>query len=278
MVRTYGRNLIYMIVRRFWQLLLVFAVSGSLVGCAGHAPQKVQGHAAVPKRVVILMYHHIADLPATASARQRRWTLSPKSFSEQMEWLAKQRFHPVSMAQVTAYLKHGVPLPPKPIVLSFDDGWKDHYTVALPILKKKNLVGTFFIITNSVGHSAYLNWEELLELSAAGMDIQSHTREHSDLTKLSDQAVLDEIAGSKKDLEDRLNTEVNVLAYPYGRYNRRVVDLTKRAGFENAVTVYGVNGGYVYLLDQTYVMPRIDVGHNMTIESFSRMIDRFSAL
>lgn len=195
--------------------------------------------------VPILLYHHIQDLPAGASAQLRRWSLTPKKFEAQMDWMVQQGFSTVTMAQLTAHLKHGTPLPSNPIVLSFDDGWKDHYTVVFPVLKKHNFVGTFFITVGSVGHSAFMNWKELGEMSAAGMDIQAHSMTHPHLDQLPYEKAFHEVVESKKTLEKHLNKPVVVFAYPFGGYNANVLKMVKRAGFESAASVSGLNHGFI---------------------------------
>ena len=126
------------------------------------------------QNIPILLYHHIKVVPTNASAAMRRWSLSPKGFEAQMNWVVIHGFHTITMEELIGHLKHGLSLPPKPIVLSFDDGWKDNYSVVFPILKKHKFVATFFIITDSVGHSAFMNWGQILQMSVAGMDIQEH--------------------------------------------------------------------------------------------------------
>ncbi|MFA5363446.1 MAG: family 10 glycosylhydrolase [Candidatus Omnitrophota bacterium] len=230
-----------------------------LTGCA-----HVSGYSrdiASEKRadVPILLYHHIADLPAGAGRAQRRWTISPEKFDAQMGWVAQHGFHPVTMAQLNAYLKHGLPLPYKPIVISFDDGWKDQYRNAVPILKKYNFSATFFIITDSVGHSDYMNWEQVREMSDSGMDIEPHSHTHSRLSVLPPEQAWREISGSKRLLEDNLHKPVSVFAYPYGSYGEDVISMVKDAGFDSAVTVNGLNGGYLFRADRSYVLSRYAV-------------------
>jgi uncharacterized lipoprotein YddW (UPF0748 family)/peptidoglycan/xylan/chitin deacetylase (PgdA/CDA1 family) len=196
---------------------------------------------AVRADVPILLYHHIT---------------APEKFDKQMGWLAERGFHPVTMAQLSAHLKRGLPLPFKPIVITFDDGWKDQYNSALPVLKKYNFTATFFINSDQVGHSAYMNWDQVLEMSTSGMDIESHSCAHPRLPNLPPDQARREINDSKKSLESRLHKPVTVFSYPYGSYSDRVIAMVKDAGFETAVTVDGVNGGYLLRADRSYALPR----------------------
>ena len=249
---------------------VMVAVTILLAGCAGipvkHATARVR-----PENVLILLYHHIADLPAMASRAQKRWTLSPRKFEAHLEWIASHGFSPITMAQLIAHLKHGVPLPPKPIVISFDDGWKDQYPTAYQSLKKHNFLATFFIVTDSVGHSAFMNWEQLQEMSAAGMDIQPHSLTHPRLTELEGHDLRREIVESKKILENRLNKQVAVFSYPFGSYNDTVIAMVKSAGFEGAVSVSGFNGGYLFRNDQSYTLVRYPVESDVNLGEIARL-------
>jgi uncharacterized lipoprotein YddW (UPF0748 family)/peptidoglycan/xylan/chitin deacetylase (PgdA/CDA1 family) len=254
------------------QAFSILAAGFFLTGCAyasgyrsGVAPEK---QANVP----ILLYHHIARLPAGASSAQRRWTLSPEKFGDQMRWIAEHGFHPVTMAQLNGYLKHGLPLPVKPIVISFDDGWKDQYCAALPILKKYNFSATFFIATDSVGHSAYMNWDQVSEISDSGMDIESHSRTHARLSILPPEQAWREIDDSRKILENRVHKPVLVFAYPFGSYSDKVISLVKDAGFDTAVTVDGLNGGYLFRADQSYALSRYAVRGEDNLDSIVQLI------
>jgi len=258
----------------FFLRYLHFIVLSVIVLSAGCAHVRDSRSDAMPARranVPILLYHHIADLPDTASSAQKRWTISPGKFDEHMLWIFKHGFHPVTMAQLTSHLKHGLPLPAKPIVITFDDGWKDQYFSALPILKKYNFPATFFIITGSVGHSAYMNWNQVLELSELGMDIESHSVNHDKLSILPLEKVRPEIEKSKKILEEKIHKPVTVFAYPYGGYSDGVIDIVKDAGFESAVSVSGLNDGYLFRADQSYILPRYAIESGEKLSGVSQL-------
>jgi len=219
-----------------------------------------------PAIVPILMYHHLADLPPDASELRRTWTVAPKNFQAQIEWLAQHGFHTITMEQLVAHLKQRQPLPTKPIVISFDDGWEDGYTVAYPILKKNGFIGTFFIYTNPVDHKSYVTWAQLQEMAAAGMDIQAHTLTHPHLRDLAPDAALKEIAESKTILEKRLGKPIVALAYPFGEYNQAIIAMLKRAGYESAVTLAA---GYRQRPDELFTLHRIRVSFADSLDEFA---------
>ena len=222
-----------------------------------------------PAIVPILMYHHLEDLPQDASELRRTWTVAPKTFESQIEWLAQRGFHTITMAQLVAHLKQRQPLPSKPIVISFDDGWADAYTVAYPILKKHGFIGTFFIYTNPIDHKLYVTWTQLEEMSSAGMDIQGHTLSHPHLRTLEPEAAMKEIVDSKAILEKRLGKPIVALAYPDGEYNNAIIDMVKRAGYESAVTLAA---GYRQRPDELFTLHRIRVSYGDSLQDFANRL------
>jgi peptidoglycan/xylan/chitin deacetylase (PgdA/CDA1 family) len=219
--------------------------------------------------VPILMYHHLADLPKQASELDLTWTVAPKNFEQQMNLLAERGYHTISMAQLVAYLKKSQPLPTKPIVISFDDGWAQQYAAAFPILKKNSMIGTFFVYTNALDKSQFMTWKQVEEMSAAGMDIQSHTLTHPHLRQLAPEAAAKEIGDSKMALEKRLGKPVTAFDYPFGEYNTAVIDLVKKAGYESAVTIAD---GTKQRGDELYTLHRSRVTYTDTLQVFgSRM-------
>ena len=223
------------------------------------------GKAAV---VPILMYHHIQDLSG-ASELVETWTVAPGNFDAQMSLIAQRGFHAITMAQLVGQLRDGKPLPSKPIVISFDDGWAEQYTVAFPILKKHNLIGTFFVYTRPLDHAAYLSWAQLQEMTAAGMDIQAHTLTHPHLRELAPDEAMKEISESKKVLETRLGKPIVALAYPFGEYNASIIDMLKRAGFASAVTLAA---GFNQRADELFTLHRIRVSYRDTLEDVAKRL------
>ncbi len=133
------------------------------------------------------------------------------------------------------YFAGGTPLPPHPVILSFDDGWSDQFTYAFPILQKYDYPATFFVFTNAIGRKGFLTWANLRTLVASGMSIGDHTRSHPFLTNITSTSTLwDEIDESKKLLEKELGVPVGEFAYPFGRYNPAIMSLVREAGYRSA--------------------------------------------
>jgi len=197
------------------------------------------------------------------------WTVSPRNFDAQMQWLARNGFRTISMAQLVAHLKQRQPLPAKPIIISFDDGWQEQYTTAFPILTKYGLSGTFFVYIRPLDHTEFMTWAQLQELVAAGMDIQSHSLTHPHLRALAPDAAYKEIAESKALLEKRLGKPVIAFCYPFGEYNHTIIEMVKRAGYESAVTLAG---GYRQRADELYTLRRIRVSYRNTLDDFIKRL------
>ncbi len=216
--------------------------------------------------IPILMYHHLKELPAHASELDLTWTVAPENFRAQMQWLAERGYQTISMTQVVAHLKARKPLPRKPIVISFDDGWREGYAVAFPALKRYNFAGTYYIYTHPLGSAAYLSRAQVKEMAAAGMDIQAHTLTHPHLRTVAPDAAFKEIVDSKTILEKELSQPITSFAYPFGEYNAAVLEMVKRAGFTSAVTI---NPGYRQRADELFTLHRIRVSYRDSLSDFA---------
>ena len=216
----------------------------------------------------ILMYHYV-DASPVAGAAGNRLTVRTREFERQMDFLAQKGYHTVSLAQVHAAMTGGAALPAKPIVLTFDDGGLDDYTVAYPILRSHGFVGAFFVITASVGEATSMTWSQLQEMQRNGMEIQSHTESHPDLTKLTNDALTAELSRSRLMIQAQLGTAPIALSYPFGYYNRRVIDSAQAAGYLMAVTTHQ---GRTLASSSIFSLPRIHVNGTQTFKDFERSL------
>lgn len=183
----------------------------------------------------ILVYHVIRPSYPSDSAAVRAIALTPETFDAEMSYLKTSGYHVVQFSNLESYFANGTPLPPKPVILSFDDGWGDQFKYAFPLLKKHAYLATFFVFTNAIGHKGFLTRNELMQLVAAGMTIGDHTRSHPYLTSITSTSTLvDEIQGSKALLEKELGIPITEFAYPFGQYNAGIVSLVQKAGYKSA--------------------------------------------
>ena len=170
------------------------------------------------------------------------------------------------------YIQQGVSLPEKPILLTFDDGYKDAFTVAFPLLKKYGFTGVFFIFTKPINEEnrEYLSWQEVELMSAAGMEIGSHSYSHLDLRKLSGEAMQKEILESKKEIEAHIQRPVLFFCYPSGAYDNRVVQAVGEAGYWGAVTT---QQGAVHSGDSRLILQRVRVHGEAGLERFDALLN-----
>ncbi|NJO73020.1 MAG: polysaccharide deacetylase family protein [Leptolyngbyaceae cyanobacterium RM1_406_9] len=187
-------------------------------------------------RVPILMYHDI--LPE----KEVFFDVTPEEFREHLELIKENGLTPVSMDQLVAHLRTGLPLPEKPVLLTFDDGYKGHYDYVLPLLQEYGYPGLFSIYTHKVSRDhgrPGLTWEQLEEMAADPLvTIAAHSVMHpSDLRELSDETLQQEIVQSRQILQERLGIPIRYFTYPEGKYDARVAGEVRKAGFEAALTM-----------------------------------------
>ncbi len=189
--------------------------------------------------VPILMYHHIAVPPPNADGIRLDLSVPPQRFEEMMAYFAGKGFHSVKIGDVYDALYSNKPLPSNPIVFTFDDGYEDVYTNALPILQKYNFIGTFYIATGLLERPAYMTWAQVEALAKAGMDVESHSVTHPSLKAKPLNFLRTEIGESKKALEARLGTKVYFFCYPSGQYDAMTIQVLQEFGYLSATTTWG---------------------------------------
>lgn len=183
----------------------------------------------------ILVYHIVRPSYPSDNMAVHTIAITPETFDAEMDYLKKAGYHVVRFVDLEMHFASSTPLPPKPIILSFDDGWSDQFIYAFPILEKYHYPATFFVFTNEIGYRGGLTWNNLRELIASGMTIGDHTRSHPFLTRITSTSTLwSEIDGSKMLLEQQLDIPINEFAYPFGQYNPTIISLVKKAGYKSA--------------------------------------------
>jgi poly-beta-1,6-N-acetyl-D-glucosamine N-deacetylase len=187
-------------------------------------------------RVPVMMYHDI--LPE----KQVFFDVTPEEFESHLRAIQQNGLTPISTDQLLTHLKTGLPLPEKPILLTFDDGYAGHYDYVYPLLKKYGYPATFSIYTAKVGKKlgrSSLTWEQLREMSQDPLvTIAAHSVTHPpDLTRLPDDKLMTEIADSKRILEQELGISIHYFTYPEGKYDARVARLVETAGYQAAFTM-----------------------------------------
>lgn len=222
--------------------------------------------------VPILMYHYISVPPAGADKYRVDLSVSPDMFDQQLAYLAENGFSTVSLYDLLNHLSTGAPLPPRPVVLTFDDGYRDNYENAFPLLKKYGFTGTFFIVSDFINANRpeYMTWDMLREMADAGMSIESHSRTHPDLRGRSFQFLVWEILGPIEAITHYTGRRPHFFCYPAGKYDRDVIAVLKSVETWAAVTT---NPGRRQTLDTAMTWPRMRVHGDGSLRDFARLVD-----
>jgi peptidoglycan/xylan/chitin deacetylase (PgdA/CDA1 family) len=203
--------------------------------------------------VPILMYHKIAKPNSPAELN----LVSPRSFERQMAFLKENGYQVISLDVLIDGMKRARLFKGNVVVITFDDGYDDNYTSALPILVKYDFSATVFMISDFVGTPGFVTWDQLKLMDQAGIKIGSHTRHHVYLPDVTDEATLeDEIVNSKKILEKNLGRPVDDFSYPSGGFSEHIVSVVKKAGYKGACAT---NRGYDRFNLDYYQLNRIRV-------------------
>lgn len=220
--------------------------------------------------VPILMYHYIRPVPTGSNSIGRDLSVTPEGFAEQLKYLADHQFTTMTMQELADVRAKRLALPSNPIVLTFDDGYRDFYTNAWPLLRDHGFKATSFIITNAVDQPHYLTWEMIDEMQRSGLiEFGAHTLSHRDLPSLSDTSAKQEIEQSKQTLETHLGHPVRSFCYPAGRFTDRDVALVHSAGFEVAVTT---KAGDAKPDQDALRLPRVRIHGTTTLSQFGAML------
>lgn len=181
-----------------------------------------------PGPVPILEYHAIQ--PPVAGAQFPQLFVPQADFQRQMQWLKDNGFEAVTLDQVeAAWYRHGE-LPPKPIVISFDDGYLSQYVAAFPELEHLGWSG----VLNLIAQGSDLPDADVKKMIDAGWELASHTITHADLTTLDAAQLEREVAGSRQILQQRFGVPVKNFCYPAGRYDDTVIAAVHKAGYVGA--------------------------------------------
>lgn len=247
--------------------LLVVALLAALLGSPAAASTAGPRTLDVP----ILMYHRIDYLRPTLPAITRGLTVAPSDFARQMHWLKRNGYHSLTQEQLLAALRDGAPLPPRPVLITFDDGYRDVLGKASPVIHRLGLHATEYVITGRLHGTdpSFLTVPELRVLEQRGIEIGSHTVTHADLPILTDAQAFQELTTSKRTLEQAVGHPVPWFAYPYGAYDSNVVQMVARAGYELAVTT---KSGSCQSSAQPLELKRLEVLDTTGVSGFAAML------
>lgn len=208
------------------------------------------------------MYHRL-----TTWTGSHPYSLAVARFRAQLALLRRLGFHSISLLGLAEHLARGTPISPRAVVITFDDGYLDTLTLALPLLREFGFSATCYFVAGAIGRwsewtkpAPLMDWDGVRAWLAAGMEVGSHSVSHRRLPWLDDAAVREEVVASKARLEDRLGIAVGSFAYPYNHVDERALAAVVAAGYAAACAGVGAYGSL-------WAIPRVDAAH----ESWARV-------
>ncbi len=208
--------------------------------------------------VPILMYHYISVPPPDADEYRLNLSVAPADFEAHLAYLRSAGYTSIDLYHLLDALTWGRPLPEKPIVITLDDGYRDNYESAFPLLLKYGFTATFFILTEPIDYNSdrYMTWAQIEEMAAAGMDFQPHTKTHPDLRDREHDFLVWEILGCAQTIEAHTGRYPRFFAYPSGRYDETVVSFLQEINLWGAVTTWN---GYYHVWPERFEWNRVRV-------------------
>lgn len=202
----------------------------------------------------ILMYHRI-DVDHPADRVGRDLTVTPAQFEAQLQIMRSHGLRAVSMAEMERRVRAGERLD-RVVVVTFDDGYADQYRYAVPLLRKYDGSGTFYIITGQVGKPRHLTWKQIRSMQNQGMEIGAHGVQHDDLSTMTPAEQAYQVRTSVDRLRACAQAPVTSYAYPSGRFNARTLRIVREAGMDTAVTT---DPGFVLPPETRFEISRVRV-------------------
>lgn len=215
--------------------------------------------------IPILMYHYVDLPPITADEMRKKLTVTPAALWQQLQYLEQSGVRTLTLEHIAKAARDGVALPEKAAVLTFDDGYENHYTNVFPLLKKLNQKAVFFVIIDRIGTPGFMTWDQIKEMKDAGMEIGSHAKGDVDLRFVTEKEGFNQIGDSKKILEEKLGSNIYSFAYPSGHYSSWLFKVLSRSGYAFARTTEG--GRYLDIEKHPYTLPVLRILPTTTPEN-----------
>ncbi|MBI4040171.1 polysaccharide deacetylase family protein [Candidatus Daviesbacteria bacterium] len=251
----------------FKMKLFIFGLLG-LLTLLGVLISPVKTEAGVKLSVPILMYHYIGNNPNPKDYARNTLSVAPDKFETQMQYLASHGYTPISLDTLYGIYNGQVAALPKPIVLTFDDGYIDFYTTAWPILSRFGFHAVSFIPTGLMNQGYYMSWAMIRQIAASGLvTFEGHSISHSSLTGLNNDRLIAELKDSKNMLQSQTGYPVNFVAYPNGATNGYVQSVARRLGY-----VGGLGTWYSKASGPSMNLPRIRITGQMSLTDFASRI------
>jgi len=237
------------------------------------------------KKIPILMYHSVS---CVATPQFKQFVVSPTLFEEHMAYLYQHAYTPVTVTQlVSTFAQDASVLPDRPVVITFDDGFADFFTDALPILKQYGFPATLYVPTAFVGGTSrwlqreretarpMITWDQLIEITKCGIECGAHSHSHPQLDILSNSMAYDEIVLCKQILESHLGQQITSFAYPFGYYTKTIQQLVRVAGYTSACAVKHALSS---VTTDPFALARRIVKTNTDVDAFATLLSSRGSL
>lgn len=215
----------------------------------------------------ILLYHRIAEPPSPGSTAARYY-MPPADFQWQMQALKDWGYATIPISLLVEAILKGTPLPPRPVVISFDDGDESVYENAFPIMQLYGFTGIMYLVWDYIGSQGYMDVGQIQTMTTVGWEIGSHSMTHSHLPDVHDQIQF-EVGDSRSRLASDIGVDVETFAYPYGEIDPFVVDKVSEYGYSAAV---GLGTQYINGLNTLFYLSRIEVRNGTDLAAFAALL------
>lgn len=211
--------------------------------------------------VPILMYHRFGE-------QEGSLFVSPQNFARQMDYLKSKDYEVLSLDELVEGVKNNREFGHKSVVITIDDGYKDNYIYAYPILKQYNFSATIFIIANFIGNKEdFMSWDEVMVMSKDNISFGGHTKNEVYIPSIKEKQILwEETAGCKKLIESKIKSPVDYFCYPTGGFTQEAKQVLKKTGYKAACTT---NRGFVELNKDVFELKRVKITNSDMTKPFN---------
>ena len=223
-------------------------------------------------KVPILMYHYISIPPDDADKYRTDLSVAPDAFREQMTYLAENGFETIDLYDLSLAIADKKELPQKPVIITMDDGYRDNFENAFPVLQEFGMKATFFVVTELIDQEIgnYMTWPMAKEMADAGMRIEPHSKTHADLSGQEREYIIYEVLGSQESIAAHVGYTPRYFCYPGGRYDETTLEVVQDLNFWGAVTTAG---GEWHGYDDRYEWSRVRMRNTTTLTEFIKMVN-----